>query len=89
MVNFDRLTYPAFIQQDEEGLFCVYFPTVFLEDGWEYPLSKGETKYKALQNAKKDLACSLAGILFDNEELPEPATLNSNDLSKEMEFVEI
>lgn len=89
MINFGKLTYPAFIQQDEEGLFCVYFPTVFFESGWEYPLSKGETKYRAIQNAKKDLAYSLAGILYDNDELPEPSTLNSNDLSKEIEFIEI
>ena len=89
MTNFDKLTYPAFIQQDEEGIFCVYFPTLFFESGWEYPLTRGETKYKAIQNAKKDLAYTLAGILYDNEELPEPLSLNSNDLSKEMELVEI
>lgn len=89
MTNFDKLTYSAFIQQDEEGIFCVYFPTLFLESGWEYPLTRGETKYKAIQNAKKDLAYALAGILYDNEELPEPFPLNSNDLSKEMELVEI
>lgn len=89
MTNFGKLTYPAFIQQEEKEIFCVYFPTLFLKSGWEYPLTKGETKCKAIQNAKKDLAYTLAGILYDNEELPEPSLLNSNDLSKEMELVEI
>lgn len=89
MVNLDRLIYPAFIQQDDEGIFCVYFPTLFLENGWEYPLTRRETRHKAIQDAKKDLAYTLAGILYDNVELPEPSYLNRNDLSEGMELVEI
>ncbi|MGE7667193.1 DUF3986 family protein [Ureibacillus composti] len=84
-----KLVYPAFIQQDDEGMFCIYFPTLFPEYGWDFPLSRGETKRKAIKNAKKDLAYSLAGILYDNEELPEPIPINSNDLSEGMELVNI
>jgi predicted RNase H-like HicB family nuclease len=73
MENAKKLVYPAFIQQDDEGLFCVYFPTLFPESGWDFPLSRGETKSIALKNAKKDLAYSLAGILYDNEDLPDPS----------------
>ncbi|MBA9025066.1 type II toxin-antitoxin system HicB family antitoxin [Peribacillus huizhouensis] len=72
MINSDKLVYPAFIQQDDEGIFCVYFPTLFPESRWDFPLTRGKTKLKAIKSAKKDLAYSLAGILYDNEELPEP-----------------
>lgn len=89
MVNSDKLVYPAFIQQDDEGIFCVYFPTLFPESGWDFPLLRGETKREAIKNAKKDLAYSLAGILYDNEEFPEPIPINSNDLSEGMELIDI
>lgn len=89
MVNSDKLVYPAFIQQDDEGIFGVYFPTLFPESGWDFPLSRGETKREAIKNAKKDLAYSLAGILYDNEELPEPIPIQSNHLSQGMELIEV
>lgn len=89
MVNSDKLVYPAFIQQDDKGIFCVYFPTLFPESGWDFPLSRGETKRKAILNAKKDLAYSLAGILYDNEELPEPIPIQRNQLSHGMELIAI
>jgi predicted RNase H-like HicB family nuclease len=89
MENAKKLVYPAFIQQDDEGLFCVYFPTLFPESGWDFPLSRGGTKSIALKNAKKDLAYSLAGILYDNEDLPEPIPINSYDLSVGMELIDI
>jgi hypothetical protein len=31
----------------------------------------------------------LAGILYDNEELPEPTSINNNDLSEGMELMDI
>ncbi|MEH7484567.1 type II toxin-antitoxin system HicB family antitoxin [Neobacillus drentensis] len=89
MVNSDKLVYPAFIQQDDEGIFCVYFPTLFPESGWDFPLSRGDTKREAIKNVKKDLAYSLAGILYDNEELPEPIPIKSNHLSQGMELIEV
>lgn len=89
MVNSDKLVYPAFIQQDDEGIFGVYFPTLFPESGWDFPLSRGETKREAIKNAKKDLAYSLAGILYDNEELPEAIPIQSNHLSQGMELIEV
>ena len=89
MINSGKSVYPAFIQQEEEGMFCVYFPTLFPEAGWDYPLSRGETKRKAINNAKKDLAFSLAGILYDNEDLPEPIPIQSNRLSKGMELIDV
>ncbi|WNS75695.1 type II toxin-antitoxin system HicB family antitoxin [Bacillus sp. DTU_2020_1000418_1_SI_GHA_SEK_038] len=89
MVISDKLVYPAFIQQDDEGIFCVYFPTLFPESGWDFPLSRGETKREAITNAKMDLAYSLAGILYDNEELPEPITIQRNHLSQGMELIEV
>ncbi|MFC4323051.1 type II toxin-antitoxin system HicB family antitoxin [Litchfieldia salsa] len=69
-------------------MWC-FFPTLFPEYGWEYPLSRGETKGKALQEAKKDLAYSLAGILYDNEELPLPISIDFNELSEGMELIDI
>jgi predicted RNase H-like HicB family nuclease len=87
MINSEKFVYPAFIQQEDEGMFCVYFPTLFPEAGWDYPLSRGETKRTAINNAKKDLAFSLAGILYDNEEIPEPIPIQSNRLSKGMELI--
>ncbi|MGM0877429.1 MAG: type II toxin-antitoxin system HicB family antitoxin [Bacillota bacterium] len=89
MVNSEKLVYPAFIQQDDEGMFCVYFPNLFPECGWDFPLSRGETKRKAIKNAKKDLAYSLAGILYDNEDLPAPIPIQSNHLSKGMELIDV
>ncbi|MDZ5472237.1 type II toxin-antitoxin system HicB family antitoxin [Bacillus sp. 31A1R] len=89
MKSFGKLVYPAFVQQDDEGMFCVYFPTLFPESGWEFPLSKAKTKRKAIKNAEKDLAYSLAGILYDNEELPEPIPIQSDRLSPEMELINI
>jgi predicted RNase H-like HicB family nuclease len=89
MVNPDKLVYPAFIQQDDDGIFCVYFPTLFPEFGWDFPLSRGKTKRKAIQDAKKDLAYTLAGILYDNEEIPEPIPIKSIDLSVGMELINI
>lgn len=89
MVNPDKLVYPAFIQQDDEGIFGVYLPTLFSESGWDFPLTRGETKRKAIQDAKKDLAYALAGILYDNEELPVPIPINSNDLSEGMKLIDI
>lgn len=89
MLNSDKLIYTAFIQQEDEGIFCVYFPTLFPESGWDFPLSRGATKREAIKNAKKDLAYTLAGILYDNEELPELIPINSNDLSEGMEFIDI
>jgi predicted RNase H-like HicB family nuclease len=89
MTNSERYVYPAFIQQDDEGMFEVYFPTLFPEAGWDYPLSRGETKRKAIKNAEKDLAYTLAGILYDNEELPEPVPIESKQLMEGMELIEI
>jgi predicted RNase H-like HicB family nuclease len=89
MVNSGKIVYPAFIQKDDEGIFCVYFPTIFPEFGWDFPLSQGETKRIAIKNAKKDLAYSLAGILYDNEELPESIPIQCNYLSQGMELVDV
>lgn len=89
MINSEKLVYPAFIQQDDEGMFCVYFPTLFHEFGWEYPLSRGKTKRIAIKEAKKDLAYSLAGILYDNEELPESIPIQINHLSQGMELIDV
>lgn len=89
LINSDKFVYPAFIQQEEEGMFCVYFPTLFPEHGWEFPLSRGKSKRIAIKNAQKDLAYSLAGILYDNEELPEPISIQSKDLSQGMELIEV
>jgi predicted RNase H-like HicB family nuclease len=89
MINKNKFVYPAFIQVDDEGMYGVYFPTLFPEAGWDYPLSRGETKRIAINNAKEDLACSLAGILYDNEELPEPIPIESNQLTEGMELIDI
>lgn len=89
MVDFGKVVYPAFIQREEEGMFAVYFPTLFPEAGWDYPLSRGKTRRRAIKNAEKDLAFSLAGILYDNEELPEPIPIQSNQLSQGMEVIEV
>jgi predicted RNase H-like HicB family nuclease len=89
MMNSEKFVYPAFIQQGDEGMFCVYFPTLFPEAGWDYPLSRGVTKRKAINNAKKDLAFSLAGTLYDNEDLPEHIPIQSNRLSKGMELINV
>lgn len=89
MVNSEKMVYPAFIQHEDEGMYCVYFPTLFPEAGWDFPLSRGENKRKAIKNAEKDLAYSLAGILYDNEDLPEPIPIQSNRLSKGMELIDV
>lgn len=89
MLNFGNVVYPALIQQDDEGMYCVYFPTVFPESGWEYPLSKGKTKTVAIKNAEKDLAYALAGFIYDNEEIPEPIPISINKLSKRMELINV
>lgn len=89
MTDSEKLIYPAFIKQEKEEVFCVYFPTLFPEAGWEFPLSQGETKRQAIKNAKKDLAYSLAGILYDNEDLPEPLPIPINRLSAGMELINI
>ncbi|WP_368298008.1 type II toxin-antitoxin system HicB family antitoxin [Cytobacillus firmus] len=89
MINSDKFVYPAFIQQYDEGMFCVYFPTLFPEQGWDFPLSRGKSKRIAIKNAQKDLAYSLAGMLYDNEELPEPIPIQSNHLSQGMELIEV
>ncbi|WP_240620190.1 type II toxin-antitoxin system HicB family antitoxin [Peribacillus acanthi] len=89
MISFGKLVYPAFIQQEEKEVFCVFFPTLFPESGWEYPLSRGKTKRDAKKNAQKDLAYSLAGFLYDNEELPKPIPIDDNKLSSEMELIDI
>ena len=81
--------YSAFIKQQEEGDFGVYFPTLFPEDGWEYPLAEGATKLEAIKSAEKRLAFSLAGILYDNEDLPEPSIIQSEQLSEGMELIDI
>ncbi|MGA3599267.1 hypothetical protein [Lysinibacillus agricola] len=86
MLKFEKLVYPAFIQQEYEETYGVYFPTLFPEHGWDFPLSRGETKHIAIENAKEDLAYSLAGILYDNEELPIPIPIQCNDLSQGMEL---
>jgi predicted RNase H-like HicB family nuclease len=90
MIRFGKVVYPAFIQQEDEGgMFGVYFPTLFPEAGWDYPLSRGKTRSRALKNAEKDLAFSLAGFLYDNEELPEPIPIQSNKLSQGMELIDM
>jgi predicted RNase H-like HicB family nuclease len=89
MIGYGKLAYPAFIQQEEEGIFCVYFPTLFPESGCEFPLSRGKTKRLAIKNAEMDLAYTLAGILYDNEELPEPVPIPSNMLSQGMELIDV
>ncbi|PEJ59328.1 HicB family protein [Bacillus sp. AFS002410] len=89
MVNFEKLVYPAFIKQDDEGRFGVYFPTLFPEFGWDFSLSAGVTKFEAIKNAKKDLAYSLAGILYDNESLPIPIPIQKELLTKGMELIDV
>ena len=89
ILNFEELVYPAFIKQNNEERYDVYFPTLFPESGWDFPLCWGETKLIAIKNAEKDLAYSLAGFLYDNEELPKPIPIQSNDLSQGMELVDV
>lgn len=89
MFEFGKVVYPAFIQQEDEEMFCVYFPTLFPETGWDYPLSRGETRRLAIENAEKELAYVLAGFVYDNEKVPEPIPIPSNRLSKRMELIKI
>ena len=84
-----KLVYPAFIKQHGAGDFGVYFPILFPKDGWEYPLTEGATKLEAINSAEKRLALSLAGILYDNEDLPEASITQSEHLSEGMEIVDI
>lgn len=85
----EKFVYPAIIQQNKEGTFSVYFPSLFPDSGWEYPLAEGKIKKRVIENARKELATTLAGILYDNEELPKPIPINKNKLSKGMELIEI
>ncbi|OXS76499.1 HicB family protein [Lysinibacillus sp. KCTC 33748] len=89
MLYFGELVYPAFIQQDADETYGVYFPTLFPENGWDIPLCWGKTKLIAIKNAEKDLAYSLAGILYDNEELPKPIPIQSNNLSQGMDLIHV
>ncbi|MFJ5566188.1 type II toxin-antitoxin system HicB family antitoxin [Lysinibacillus xylanilyticus] len=89
VLNFGELVYPAFIQQNDEETYGVYFPTLFPEGGWDFPSCWGETKLIAIKNAEKDLAYSLAGILYDNEELPKPIPIQRNKLSQGMELIDV
>jgi predicted RNase H-like HicB family nuclease len=89
MENSKKLVYPSFIKQHEEGDFGVYFPTLFPEDGWEYPLAGGATRDEAIKNAQKELTFSLAGILYDNEDLPRSIPIQSEHLSEGMEIIDI
>jgi predicted RNase H-like HicB family nuclease len=81
--------YPAFIRHEKDGDFAVYFPTLFNDVGWEYPLSKGRTKDKAIEEAKKDLAYTIAGIIYDNDEVPQPVIIPNDQLNENMEVIEI
>ena len=81
--------YPAFIRRGEDGDFGVYFPTLLGEVGWEYPLSTGTSKDKAIQEAKKKLAYVIASIIFDNDPVPDPVRIPHDHLSGNMELIEI
>lgn len=83
---FENIVYPAFIKQNEEG-FGVHFPTLFPEQDWKFYRSLGQTKDEAILNAKKDLAYFLAGVLYDNEELPGQVNIPSDLVTVEMELV--
>lgn len=85
----NKWQYPAFIRREEDGGFGVYFPTLFNEAGWEYPLSKGSTKTKAIKAAKIDLAYTIAGMIYDNDDVPEPVMIPLDQLSEGMEMIEI
>ena len=85
----DKFTYPAVIKRDRKGKFLIYFPTLFPDTGWEYPLTKGDSKETALKNAEKELALSLAGFIYDNEEIPAPVPILKKQLSEGMELIEI
>lgn len=81
--------YPAFIRQEKGGEFGVYFPTLFSDVGWDYPLSRGNTKDKAIEKAKKELAYTIAGIIYDNDVAPNPVTISTEHLSEDLEVIEI
>lgn len=81
--------YPAFIRREKDGDFGVYFPTLFSDTGWEFPLSRGNTKDKAIKEAKKDLAYVIAGILYDNDAVPESVIIPNDQISEDMEVIEI
>lgn len=88
-MGYKKLVYQACIKQHEEGDFGIYFPNLFPEDGWEYPLAVGTTRLEAIKEAQKQLAFSLAGILYDNEDLPKPLPIQSKDLLEGMEIIDI
>lgn len=81
--------YPAFIQRENDGDFGVYFPTLFRNYGWDFPLSRGSTKDKAIKKAKKDLAYTIAGIIYDNDVVPVPVNIPNDQLCEDMEVIEI
>ncbi|WP_239431798.1 type II toxin-antitoxin system HicB family antitoxin [Sporosarcina sp. ACRSL] len=85
-MTFENVAYPAFIKQEEEG-FGIHFPTLLPEFGWEYPLCSATTKKEAIQRAKKELAYLLAGVLYDNEELPSQSHIPADRVTEEMELV--
>ncbi|KAB7672043.1 type II toxin-antitoxin system HicB family antitoxin [Bacillus sp. B1-b2] len=84
----NKYVFPAFLQKGE-GVFGVYFPTLFPEHGWEFPLSQGRTKSSAINAAQRELAYCLAGFLYDNEEIPSPIPIQKEQLSKGMEIIEV
>lgn len=88
-MEYKKLVYQACIKQHEEGDFGIYFPNLFPEDGWEYPLAVGTTRLEAIKEAQKKLAFSLAGILYDNEDLPKPLPIQNKDLLEGMEIIDI
>lgn len=82
MIHFHNVTYPAFIKK-QDGTFGVYFPTLFPEHGADYPLATGHTQQHAIANAQKELAYTLAGMLYDNETLPPPMPFHCDDASQQ------
>ena len=89
MISSGKIVYPAFVKEDEEGMFCVFFPNLFSEFGWEYPMSRGKTKQIAIKKAEKELAYSLAGFLYDNESLPKPFMIQNKHIPQGMELINI
>ncbi len=85
----EKLRYPAIIKKDDDGTFSVYFPALFPEHGWEFPLSQGKSKPEAVKNAEKELAFTLAGFLYDNEEIPATVPIQKEQLSDGMELIEV
>lgn len=88
-MGINKWKYPAFIRREKNGDFGVYLPTLFSDVGWEYPLSRGNTKDKAIEEAKRDLAFTIAGIIYDKDVVPEPIIIPKEQLSDDMEVIEI